>query len=291
MHAENWQKPLIDELLSSPVGQILEKAMNTIADVQKHLYALAASEDSSQLKLLEIATVFQLFLIRTLASGKKFSEIGKDGWKKIADKISKYAILNDESCYSEFVFLSYSSYIDGSAKLLSRLTKNQDTDSILELSETIRSNTERMNRGELSEQDYTEACLWLSLEAMLKLLSTLLSSVLSPFVGRQTAQLAQAVSQLGFEYGRYVLFSQEHVLLEEYLENQHTLDEHLRTKYDQFLVQLQENSEQFHQLIDAAFSADIPNSLRKSAELARSAGVAEEELLTTTDDVDAFFLD
>ena len=126
---------------------------------------------------------------------------------------------------------------------------------------------------------------------MIKLLSTLLSSVLSPFVGKQTAQLAQAVSLLGFEYGRYVLFSQEHALLEEYLANQHTLDEHLRTKYDQFLVRLQENSEQFRKLIDAAFSADIHDSLRQSAELARAAGVAEEELLTTTDDVDAFFLD
>ncbi len=291
MHAENWQKPLIDELLSSPVGQILEKAMNTIAEVQKHLYALVASEDSPQLKLLEIATVFQLFLVRTLASGKEFSEIGRDGWKNIAEKISKYAILNDESSYSEFVFLSYASYIDGSAKLLSRLTRIQDTDSILELSETIRSNTERMHRGELSEQDYTESCLWLSLEAMIKLLSTLLSSVLSPFVGKQTAQLAQAVSLLGFEYGRYVLFSQEHALLEEYLANQHTLDEHLRTKYDQFLVRLQENSEQFRKLIDAAFSADIHDSLRQSAELARAVGVAEEELLTTTDDIDAFFLD
>ena len=142
MYAENWQKPLIDELLSSPVGQILEKAMSTIAEVQKHLYALVASEDSPQLKLLEIATVFQLFLVRTLASGKKFSEIGRDGWKNIAEKISKYAILNDESSYSEFVFLSYASYIDGSAKLLSRLTRIQDTDSILELSATIRSNTE-----------------------------------------------------------------------------------------------------------------------------------------------------
>lgn len=291
MDQENWRKPLIDELLSSPAGLILEKAMHTIEAVQKHLYALMTSENTSHLKLLEIATVFQHFLIRTLASGKKFNEIGKDGWREIATKISQFAIMNDEQNYCEFVFLSYASYIDNSAMLLRRLAGIKEADLILEISETIRSNTELLHNGELLEQDYIEACLWLSLEAMIKLLSSMLSSLLSPLIGPDIAKLALAVSQIAFEYGRFVMFSKEHALLEEYLANQRILDEHLNRKYEHFLAELRENSDQFRLLIDAAFSANIHDLLLQSAELARSVGIAEEELLTTLDDVNAFFLD
>ena len=290
MERNDWQDPLIDELLSSPVGRVLEKALNTIAAVQKNLYALMTGEDRPQLKLLEIATVVQLYLIRAMASGKAPREFGKDDWKDLAGKVSRFAILNDEIPYCEFVFQSYAAYIEASAKLLRRLTGAEDANEILELSETIHSNAERMHSGELSEPDYTEACLWLSLESMMKLLSSLLSSVLAPFVGADTTRLTQAVSQLAFEYGRFVLFAQERDMLKEYLQNQRVLDERLKTKYEVYVAMLHENAERFRHLIDAAFSAEIHESLLRSAALAKAAGVGESELLTTLEDVDDFFL-
>ena len=47
---------------------------------------------------------------------------------------------------------------------------------------------------------------------------------------------------------------------------------------------------QFQKLVDHAFSADLHETLIQSAELARAAGVKEEELLTSIDDVDDFFM-
>ena len=44
-------------------------------------------------------------------------------------------------------------------------------------------------------------------------------------------------------------------------------------------------------MIDQAFSSNIRESLMQSAELARAAGVKEEEILTSVEDIDAFFLD
>ena len=290
MQPENWKKTLIDELLSSPVGDILQKAMGTVRAVQEHLYALMDSEDSPQLKLLEVGTVFQLFLIRTLASGKRPQELGEKDWKDIAEKISRFAILNDELSYSEFVFLTYASYIDSSVRLFRHLTGTQDSDAIQELSDTIRSRTEQFHAGELSEPDYIEACLWLSLEAMFKLLASLLSSALTSLVGRDCAKLTEAVSQLAFEYGRLVLFSKEHALLTEYLQNQRNLDERFRQKYEAYIDELQESSDHFQSLMKKAFSSELHDSLLQSAELARAAGAREEELLTTVEDVDEFFL-
>lgn len=290
MQPENWQKTLIDELLSSPAGECLQKAMGTIKMIQKHLYALMDCDDSTQLKLLEVGSVFQLFLIRALASGKRPRDLGKDDWKDIAENVSRFGILQNDLSYSEFVFLSYAAYIDSSVRMLHLMMGKKELEALQALSNEIRGNTEQFREGRLSEPDYIEACLWLSLEAMIKLLATLLSSALVPLIGQDFAELVKAVSQLAFEYGRCVLFSKEQALLNEYLQNQRILDERLRQKYDAYIAELQGNADRFRHLIDMAFSSELRDSLQRSVELARAAGVGDKDLLTTMEDVDHFFL-
>ena len=291
MPTKNIQDILIDEFLSSPTGQLLQKAMRTIENVQENLYALATSEDSGKLKLLKIGTVLQIFLVDTLASGKRPNELETEDWKRIAEKVSQYAILGTEQQYSEFVFTLYANYIDISVKALNLIASEQSTSSIGKLSAEIRSKTETLQNGEITETAYVEDCLWLSLEAMIKLLATYLSAKLGPIIGEDRAQLLQAVSNLAFEYGRYVLYAKEQAILEEYIRNQHVLDEQLQAKYDAFLAELQENADQFNHLIDIAFSGNLHESLLQSAALARAAGVKEEEILKSVDDIDAFFMD
>ena len=291
MPTKNIQDILIDEFLSSPTGQLLQKAMRTIENVQENLYALATSEDSGKLKLLKIGTVLQIFLVDTLASGKRPNELETEDWKRIAEKVSQYAILGTEQQYSEFVFTLYANYIDISVKALNLIASEQSTSSIGELSAEIRSKTKTLQNGEITETAYVEDCLWLSLEAMIKLLATYLSAKLGPIIGEDRAQLLQAVSNLAFEYGRYVLYAKEQAILEEYIRNQHMLDEQLQAKYDAFLAELQENADQFNHLIDIAFSGNLHESLLQSAALARAAGVKEEEILKSVDDIDAFFMD
>ena len=128
--------------------------------------------------------------------------------------------------------------------------------------------------------------MWISLEAMIKLFAC----SLTPMIGKEFAYLTQAVAQLAFEYGRLVLLTREQKLLESYIENQHVLDEKLQAEYEEYLAELNEYSERFKGLIDAAFTPGIKDSLMQSADLARAAGVKEEELLTSIEDVDDFFL-
>lgn len=68
------------------------------------------------------------------------------------------------------------------------------------------------------------------------------------------------------------------------------LDEKIQAEYEEYLAEVNTYSERFRGLIDKAFTPGIRNSLMKSAELARAAGVKEEELLTSIEDVDNFFL-
>ena len=284
----------IDELLDSPALQKLTRIMEAITFVQENLNAFVESDDDIKRKLIKAATVFQIFLVQTLAEGKKPKDLTNEDWKTIAEKVSKYAIMSDDQQYSVFIFTLYADYIDASVDwLIGKATDEAGAKAmdeagtcIKELSASIRYKTEQLHCGELSEVDYIEGCLWISLEAMIKRLAC----SLTPKIGPEFAYLTQAVAQLAFEYGRLVLLTREQKLLELYIKNQCILDEKLQTEYEEYLKEVKRYSERFRGLIEKAFTPGIRDSLMQSAELAKAAGVKEEELLTSIEDVDDFFL-
>ena len=286
MSKEYIPQQLLNELLSSEAGAKIKQVVETISAIQQGLYAMADSEDSAQLNALKIGTVFTIFFIDTLASGKKAKELTEEDWQNIAKQVYRYAVIEDGQSYSEFVFTMYADYIEVSAENLKEHISEQYYGAIMEVAGSIRYNTETLRNGEMTETAYVEACLWLSLEGMIKLLSAFITAPLKS----EYAELVQAVTQLAFEYGRYVLFAKEQAILTRYIENQYALDEQLRADYEAYLAEVNEHAERFQKLIDGAFTTDLHEALVQSAALAREAGVREEEVLMTVEDVDAFFM-
>lgn len=286
MSADSLNNPKLEDLLNAPAGNWISQAVETVAKVQRTLFAISNSEDSKQLQLLKIGTVFQIFLIDTLLSGKKPEELKKEDWFNIADNVSQYAVMKDGQSYSEFVFSMYADYIDASAKVFQKVNAPEDkVKAIKAIASELRQNAELLQSGDLSEVEYTEKCLWDSLEAMIKCLSLLPTLV----IGEEYGQLIQATSQLAFEYARYLLYAKEQAILAAYIENQYILDEKLHKEYEAYLAEVKENTDRFRALIDDAFSADIHESLKQSVALGKAAGVKEEELLTSLEDIDDFF--
>ena len=287
MESNDLNNITIGDLLNLPVSETLKKTLETISSIQYSLTKLLKSEDSTQHKLMRIGTVFQIFLINTLASGKTPKEIDKEDWKNIAEKVSECAIQEDGQSYTSFVFTLYANYIDLSVKALRAIgIKGDNIQSVADISDELRSLTDSLQYGIIDETDYVEQCLWLSLEAMIKCLSIVSTSLIAP----EFAQLTQSLTQLAFEYGRNVLYTKEQAILQEYIDNQYQLDEQLKKEYDAYLAEVNENAERFQALIDAAFSPELHESLQQSVALAKAAGVKEDELLTSMDDIDAFFL-
>ena len=284
---EYLQELPIELLLGESAAEKLEKTLDAVSTIQRGLFALAESEDSKQFDLLKIGTVFQIFLIDTLAGGKKADELTKEDWQNIAGKVTKYAVLEDGQSYSEFVFTLYADYIDLSEKAL--LTKGVDAEqaaAVKELADRIRDNAELWRVGEITEVQYIEDNLWLSLEAMIKCLSL----ALTPKIGPEFTQLIQSVTQLGFEFGRYVMYAKEQAILQEYLDNQQILDKRLQAEYEAYLGEVNQNAERFQRLIDSAFDPGLRESLMESVALAKAYGVKEEYLLKTINEIDDFFM-
>ena len=276
----------IEQLLGSSAAKRVERILDTVSTVQRGLIALAESGDSEQFTLLKIGTVFQIFLVDVLASGKKAEELTADDWQNIADKVAKYAVLEDGQTYSEFVFGLYADYIDLSEKVLKvRGVSEERAAAVKEIADQIRNNTCLLQQGEITEVRYVEDNLWLSLEAMIKCLSL----YVTPLIGPEYTQLLQSVTQLGFEYGRYMLYAKEQAILQEYLDNQRILDERLQAEYEAYLDVINKNAARFQGLIDAAFDPGLRESLAESIALAKAYGVKEEELLKSEEEIDAFF--
>ena len=288
---EELKTAAINKLLNTSQGKKLADAMRRFEFCEKNLFALLNSDDEEKLTLLKIGTVFQIFLVDKLATGKSPSDLTEDDWKDIAAKVSKYAILEEGQTYSEFAFNMYADYIDTSVSVLEGHVRKERLGEIKGISKKIRALSKQMQKSTITEPAYVEECLWLSLEGMMKLISSFLGSKIELLMGDGYPQLTEAVSQLAFEYGRYVLYASEDAMLDEFLQQQYELDVQLDAKYASYMEEINQQRERFQSLIDNAFDPNLRDSLMQSAALARAAGVKEEEILRTTSDIDDFFME
>ena len=92
-------------------------------------------------------------------------------------------------------------------------------------------------------------------------------------------------------YNSLKLYKKEQALITSYIENQHILDEELEQKYAAFTEELQEYSDNFRNLIDNAFAPDFRDAFLKSIAFAKAAGVNGDDILSSVEDIDDFFMD
>lgn len=281
----------LDFLENTPAGSMLQSAISTYSKVQTLLLRLSSAEDEGSLTALKIGTVLTEAFLEKFLQGKAPQNLTRADLAEIADRVTDFAVLMDGRDYSIFVFEQYARYIEFSAKLLaarSDARSNDQIGSILAVSQEIRNNSRKLHDGEISEPEYIEDCLWLSLEAILKCFSAYVSCTTgTPEFG----MLAQSISMLAFEYGRLIACKKEQAVLDASLKSQQQLDEDLSEEFEAFKNRLEAEEAQFNELIANAFAPEFRNSLRSSAALASAAGVKEEDVLRTASDIDRFFME
>lgn len=275
----------IDMLMSPEMNAEIDHAVSIIQKSQEALYSLV-NDDNTKLTGIKAGTVLIVSIINKVSKGKGINEFIEDDWKEISEAVIENAVLMDEMKYSKMVFLTYADYIDASALSISRFASEDKVEAIKTLSSEIRAKSEALDRGEIAETAFIEDCMWIALEAMVKLLASTLALCSCKDFGK----LSYAVSVFAFEYGRMALYKQENEILTEYIENQRMLSGELEEKYEQYLESVEKQTKIFNELVEEAFSTDCRTKLRKSAELAKAAGVGESEILKTKEEIDAFFM-
>ena len=277
----------LDQLMKSPLGSQLQQAMYIFDKVQTHYFALAEKQDEMGMTGIKAVTVLTFAILRKIADGKLPSQLDGQDWKEIAAVVDQYAVLADDQQYSVFIFSLYERYIRHSVIQIEEIISEETAAMINGLANELRSNADVLGAGSISEVTYIEDCLWISLEAMLKLLA----STAALCNDQRIADFAQALTSYAFEYGRLMLYSRELEIVNQFIESQHQLDAELEQKYAAYLEDLQKESQQFYTLIDNAFAPNFRDAFLHSILLAKTVGVKEEEILASTEDIDSFFLD
>lgn len=277
----------LEQLSQTSIGEKLQQAADVLQSVQNHFFAFTQKQDELDLLGVKAATIAAFAILRKIGEGKAPACFSQDDWKDVAVSVSQYAALADDTNYSVSIFGLYERYIRFGAQEMKPFASPAVIQSINALADDLHLKAQLLQSGNISEVQYTEDCLWISLEAMVKLLASTASFLPS----LEMAAFSQAMASFAFSYGRLMLYRKEQELVYEFLQSQHRMDETLAKKYDQFLAELIAQSAQFYGLIDHAFAPDFREAFLQSILLAKAAGVQQDEILSSQEDVDQFFLD
>ena len=124
---EQFLKDLaLEQLMNSPLGEQLQKAMHIFDTVQRHYFALADKQDEMGMTGIKAVTIMTFAVLKKIADGKKPGELNEQDWKDVAAAVSKYAVLADDQQYSVFIFSLYERYIRNSVVQIEELI-SEDT--------------------------------------------------------------------------------------------------------------------------------------------------------------------
>lgn len=281
------QNIAMEQLSSSKIGMQLESVAHSLEKAYQHLCALHEKQDELEMTGVKAATMITFAILKKIAEGKLPAALDSDDWKDIAEVVSEYVILGDDQSYSVMIFGLYERYIRFSVGMISDVVPQSVSNSVISLADELRQKSTALKSGCISEPAYTEDCLWISLEAMIKLFA----STAALAKDERVTEFTQAIAAFAFEYGRLMLYRREQEIVNLFLESQSQLDAELETKYAAYIDDLAKESEQFYLLIDNAFAPDFKEAFLHSFLLAKAAGVQETDILSSSEDIDAFFLD
>ncbi len=276
----------IDSLQGTPVYDELKKDFDSVLKYQEAVCILVNNPDESQINVLRIGTVLSFSVIGKILQGKNPKDFSKEDWKDVADNVADYGIKMDGQRYTEFVFNLFALYIDYSVDIHKETISEKTATEIKGLAYDLRANTDKLENGKVTEPNYVDDCLWISFEAMIKLLAAYKTRGLC----EEYAGFIQAVADISVQYGRYKLYQRELSLINSYLEAQERLDEQIEIEYNQYIDALQIERDEFNMLIEHAFSDDFEGLLKKSVELAQKSGVDKDKILDSSESIDSFFL-
>lgn len=275
-----------EQLQQTELYAEIEKAINTYEKVQITLYNVVTTGDESNLMKIRCGIELTQAILRKAITGKTPMNYSKKDWIEIADCVADNAINVDSQDYTKKIFISYADYIDESINTVKPFVSKDSINRISNLSNEIREKTDLLDSGELKEVDYIEDCLWICLDAMIKLLA----AYSSKNVGAEFGNLIDGLSTFAFEYGRLMLYKKENEIVDGYLLNQKKLDYVLEEQYKEYLTELQKQIDIFNSLVSNAYSDDFRSSLKGSVSLAAELGVKPEDVLDSVEKIDDFFM-
>ncbi len=287
---EQAKEVVFEKLKESPLKIDVSEILNQFERVQHALLNMINSDDKDFNLKIKTGTILIMSIYGKSIQGKSIKAFSKNDWKDVYENVVDYAVIMDDEEYSKLVFLLYAEYIDASVEVISSVASEDTVCDIHSLADEIRLKAELFEKDEITEVQYVEDCLWISLEAIIKIISATVSAAVGKISSEEYAKLAEVIPVFAFQVARFTVYKKESVLLDEYLDEQKTLDEDLEEMFKKFSDEIMVEADRMYAVINNAFDCDVRQSLQNSIELARTVGVDDSDILNDENDVDDFFM-
>ena len=207
----------LDYFSKTDIGAELKSILEAYERIQEAAALFADHDNEKRLVKIRIGTILTFGTASRILKGKWPKDYSKDDWIDLVNMVSEYAVKVDDQNYSVFIFKLYADYIDASITMLAGNVSEDTLNPIKCLAEELRKKSDLFEDNGIGESEYTEECLWICLDAMIKLLS----ATVTKYAGEELGHFTEGLASVAFEYGRLMLYRKEQELLKQYIENQH----------------------------------------------------------------------
>lgn len=227
---------------------------------------------------IEGGTAFVLAVVEKRREGKRLNDFAREDWEDIAGETGLGTVKGGVRGLSIYSLTNFTA------------TPAAVASSIVTAAFGIAEQANKFRSGEIDELEFIENAEVVALEAAVSALSSLAGQALIP-VPVLGAVIGNTVGTIMYKAVASSLSKREAALIESYLGDQRVLDERHATEFQGLIEALDASMSDYLEALDRAFSPDVEVALLGSVELALELGVASEEVLSTEEEIFAFFLD
>lgn len=228
--------------------------------------------------VLEGGVTFGSEIVKKKKQGKKLKDFDADDWKNISKVTSGGFGKGAVRGVSIYMLSNYTA------------TPAAVANSLVTVSFGVAEQTYLFRKGKLNQLEFIENSEMLCVDAAVSALSSIAGQVLIP-VPILGAIIGNTVGSIMLQIAKNHLSSKEEKLIEEYLKSIYELDNKLQEQYQSFIDELNKDLLLYMSILNRAFAPDIRIAFKGSIDLAKQAGVPQDEILDTQEKIESYFLD
>lgn len=237
-----------------------------------------AAQATAVSAVVEGGTAFAMAVAGKLREGKQLREFTSDDWSEVAKASGSGAMKGGIRGASIYALTNFTA------------TPGAVASSICTASFGVAEQAHKFRNQEIDEVELIKSSEIVCLDAAVSALSSAIGQAVIP-VPVLGAVIGNTVGTVIYQAAKGNLLEYEQKVLAEYAEQQKQLDAELKDEYELLLDQIQIEMAEYISLLEVAFHPDPRIALDGSIRLATMLGVPQNEILDTSEKLDAFFLD
>ena len=228
--------------------------------------------------MVEGGTTFVIEVAKKRKSGKRIQEFNKDDWNDILIETGSSSLKGAIRGISIYTLTNYTA------------TPAAVASSMVTCSFGIAEQANLFRNGVITENEFLLKSETICLETSISALSSFIGQAVIP-IPVLGAVIGNTIGNIMYHSTKDCLSKYEQKLIKRYIKEVDEYNKQLDIEYFKMLKNLMSDLNLYLNMLDKAFSPNYKIALDGSIQLAINLGVASEELLKNTDEIDDYFLD